>query len=249
MNRQAIIFEAPVYTIEAALKAFAGGVDRLELCADFGEGGTTPSLGVFRTIKKNIEIPVFVMIRPRGGDYIYSDLELEAMKEDIKFFMDHGADGFVFGILDESGRVNEAACRELLSLAKDKPCTFHRAFDLTRDMEEALDTLISLGFQRVLTSGGENSVGEGIQKIIRLLELAHNKIIIIPGGGTQTRHLLELNQNHQLCEIHASCKKVSASARNFNKHLKPAYLPDLEGRFLTVDEDLVREFKSLLSSL
>ncbi|MEX2511962.1 MAG: copper homeostasis protein CutC [Cyclobacteriaceae bacterium] len=249
MKGQTIILEAPVYTIDAAMKAFAGGVDRLELCADFSEGGTTPSLGVFRTIKRSIDIPVFVMIRPRGGDFNYSEKELEAMKEDIQFFKDHGADGFVFGILDETGGVNEAACRELLSLAKNKPCTFHRAFDLCIDMEEALDTIISLGFDRILTSGGENSVGEGIQKIIRLLDLANNKIIIIPGGGTQTNHLLELNQNHQLREVHASCKKVSATAGHPIKHLKRSFLPELEGEFLTVDEDLIREFKKVLSSI
>ena len=249
MKGHSIILEAPVYTIDAAMKAFAGGVDRLELCADFTEGGTTPSLGVFRTIKRSMDIPVFVMIRPRGGDFIYSEKELEAMKEDILFFKNHGADGFVFGILDETGRVNKAACRELLSLAKNKPCTFHRAFDVTTDMEEAIDTLISLGFHRILTSGGENSVGEGIQKIKRLLDLANNRIIIMPGGGTQTEHLLELNQNHQLREVHASCKKVSATESDHKKHLKRSILPELEGAFLTVDEDLVREFKKVLSNI
>src|SRR5690606_2952844 len=152
-----ILLESPVYTLEAALLAAEYGVDRLELCADFGEGGVTPSAGMLSYLKSKIQIPIFVMIRPRGGDFFYSGEELEVMEKEIEILKSFGADGFVFGVLDAKGSVNKKACSILIRAAGGKPCTFHRAFDASSDMEKALEAVIACGFDRILTSGGKNN--------------------------------------------------------------------------------------------
>ncbi|HSF54264.1 MAG TPA: copper homeostasis protein CutC, partial [Algoriphagus sp.] len=180
-----ILLEAPVFNLQGALEAAQFGVDRLELCANFPEGGETPSAGMLRFLKSEVDIPVFVMIRPRGGDFVYSQKELIVMKQDIQLLGELGADGFVFGILDEMGKVNEAACQMLLRAVGNKPCTFHRAFDASSDLDDSLEKIIHLGFQRILTSGGKNSLTEGLPVIQDLLQKASNRIIIMPGGGTK----------------------------------------------------------------
>src|SRR5690606_32553372 len=135
-----------------ALSAADYGVDRLELCADFGEGGTTPSAGMLAHIKASVDIPVFVMIRPRGGDFFYSEGEIEVMKRDIAFFKSLGADGFVFGVLDKPGDVGCFVCCRMLQGAGDSPCTFHRAIDAAADGMKSIENVISLGSARLLTS-------------------------------------------------------------------------------------------------
>jgi copper homeostasis protein len=250
MSSKKIVFEAPVYTMEAALKACKYGVDRLELCADYCEGGTTPSPGMFEVIKKNVDIPLFVMIRPRGAGFMYSSYELEAMKADIQHFYKQGADGFVFGILDKEGKVDEKACQALRMAAGEKPCTFHRAFDTIKNQEEALETIVRLGFKRILTSGGKNTVGEGLDKLVKLLDLAQNRIIVVPGGGTKAGHLQTLNRNQQLKEIHASCKMTrSLDSGQRQVGVKLSLLPEMEGKLLTVDKEKIQEIKSAISNL
>ncbi|MFC4873344.1 copper homeostasis protein CutC [Negadavirga shengliensis] len=245
-----VLLEAPVYTLEAALNAEKYGVDRLELCADFAEGGTTPSAGMLTVIKRKIRIPVFVMIRPRGGDFVYLDEELEAMKQDIRILADCGADGFVFGVLSDKGKVNEAACKVLVESADGRPCTFHRAFDLLTEMEEALETIIGCGFQRLLTSGGKNSVGEGIDNVLKIMEKGGDRITVMPGGGTKATHLPVLFQSKYLKEIHASCKTYRDSKSiPLNAHLLLSLLPENEGKILTIDRDKVRQIKAILSDL
>src|SRR5690606_28383819 len=144
-----VLLEAPVYTLEAALLAAQSGVARLELCADFAEGGTTPAAGLLSFIKSRVNIPVFVMIRPRGVDFVYLPEELEVMKADIQILKSYGADGFVFGVLEPDGRVNQEACRSLLSVAGGLPCTFHRAFDASADLDQSLEAVIQCGFDRI----------------------------------------------------------------------------------------------------
>lgn len=245
-----IVLESPVYTMEAALLACEFGADRLELCADFCEGGTTPSPGMFEVIRKNVNIPIFVMIRPRGGGFVYSEQELEVMEADIRHFHKLGADGFVFGILDMDGRVDQKACLALLLAAGEKPCTFHRAFDWIKNQEEALESIVDLGFKRILTSGGANTVEEGLDNLIKLLDLAQNRIIVIPGGGTKAGHLQALNQNNQLKEIHASCKMTrSLVSGHLQGGVKLSLLSEMEGKLLTVDKRKFQEIKSAISNL
>lgn len=241
-----ILLEAPVFNLQAALEAAQFGIDRLELCSNFPEGGETPSAGMLRFLKSEVDIPVFVMIRPRGGDFVYSQKELIVMKQDIKLLTEFGADGFVFGILDEKGVVNEAACEMLLRAAGDKPCTFHRAFDASADLDDSLRKIIHLGFQRILTSGGKNTLSEGLPVLLKLLEKAKDQIIIMPGGGTKPEHVPILNQSGYLKEVHASCKIIKPSANEFvNKGLSFSLMPLDFTQHFGVDPELVNEFKSV----
>ena len=246
-----ILLESPVYTLEAALLAAENGVDRLELCADFGEGGTTPSLGLLKVIKSKVDVPVFVIIRPRGGDFIYNDLEISVMKEDIKSFLSHGADGFVFGILNKEGEVNKTACQQLISSAGEKPCTFHRAFDVLEDKKGALEQIIQLGFKRILTSGGENRVMEGLPLILELLMQANGRIIILPGGGLMLQDIADLNMTGLLKEIHASCKQFRPSSmpQGINEHLRLSQMEEIEGKVLTIDPQIMAALVGYLNNL
>lgn len=242
-----ILLEAPVFNTEAALKAAEFGVHRLELCADFGEGGTTPSTGTLDFLKSEIAIPVFAMIRPRGGDFIYEKEELEVMENDIKLLKNLGADGFVFGVLDEVGQVDHEACKKLIDAADGLPCTFHRAFDITVDKRLALESIIACGFSRILTSGGENTVTKGLENIKTFMSWADNRIIIMPGGGTKPVHVMDLKLTGTLQEVHASCKTFRPSKSRY-EHPSVSLSSDPENfkQVLTVDQYQVQEFLKVL---
>lgn len=238
-----ILLEAPVFTVEAGLKAAEYGVDRLELCSDFGEGGETPSVGALSFLKEKIQIPVFVMIRPRGGDFVYSQEELYVMRKDIAILKSHGADGFVFGVLDKNGQVDKEACKYLMYAVEDSPCTFHRAFDISRDKDKAIEDIISCGFQRILTSGGENDVTKGMSNIQKWLDQVSNQIIIMPGGGLKSSHISQLNKTGKLMEVHASCKTYRPSESNFaHPSVSLSNDPNAFRQVLTIDRNLVNEF-------
>lgn len=238
-----IILEAPVFNVEAALDAAEFGIDRLELCANFPEGGETPSAGMLKFLKTEIDIPVFVMIRPRGGDFAYSQKELMVMKRDIELLGDLGADGFVFGVLDNQGFVETDSCKSLLRAASGKPCTFHRAFDASADYFDSLEKIISCGFDRILTSGGKNSVTEGMDTLKELLVKAKDRISIMPGGGTKPEHLLELNKTGFLREIHASCKTWKFSTNNYvNPDVSFSADPKNFTHHLRIDQHVVNQF-------
>jgi copper homeostasis protein len=238
-----LVLEAPVFTVEAALKAAEFGVHRLELCSDFGEGGETPSAGNLAFLKGKISIPIYVMIRPRGGDFVYTSDELEVMSQDIKILKSLGADGFVFGVLDQEGKVDKVACKKLISETKGLPCTFHRAFDICKDKEKALEDIIDCGFKRILTSGGENTVSLGMGNILDYLNLAGERIIIMPGGGLKPEHISQLKSTGQLKEIHASCKTYrSTESKYFHPKVSLSNDPDAFKQVLTLDEDAVKKF-------
>ncbi len=242
-----VLLEAPVFNLQGAMEAAQFGIDRLELCANFPEGGETPSAGMLRFLKSEVDIPVFVMIRPRGGDFVYSQKELIVMKQDIQLLDELGADGFVFGVLDELGKVNEAACEMLLRAAGNKPCTFHRAFDASSDLDDSLEKAIDLGFQRILTSGGKNSLTEGLGVIQELLRKADDRIVIMPGGGTKAEHIPILKQSGYLKEVHASCKLAKPSPNQFvNPGLSFSSMPLDYSMHFGVDPGLVGEFKKVL---
>ncbi|MBN3584294.1 copper homeostasis protein CutC [Algoriphagus aestuarii] len=245
-----ITLEAPVFSVEAALEAAEFGVNRLELCSNFPEGGETPSAGMLKFLKSEIDIPVFVMIRPRGGDFAYSQKELMVMKRDIELLGEIGADGFVFGPLDYYGGVNVDACETLVRTASGKPCTFHRAFDVVADHFDALEKIISLGFDRILTSGGKNSVTEGSEMILRLLETAKERISIMPGGGTKPEHVVTFSKTGYLKDIHASCKIWKSNQNKFvNPNVSFSDDPDAFLKHLRVDQQTVENFKQAIESL
>lgn len=242
-----VILESPVFNVEAALDAAEYGVDRLELCANFPEGGETPSAGMLKFLKTEIDIPVFVMIRPRGGDFAYSQKELMVMKRDIELLGELGADGFVFGVLDKQGLVDTDSCKSLLRAASGKPCTFHRAFDVSADYFDSLEKIISCGFARVLTSGGKNSVTEGMDLLKELLVKGGNRISIMPGGGTKPEHVSELGKTGFLKEIHASCKTWKPSS---NQYFNPAVSFSDDPRSFThhlrIDQTVVNQFLEVI---
>ena len=239
-----ILLECPVYTVEAALLAEKCGVDRIELCADMGEGGTTPSLGLFSFLRKRLSIPIMVMIRPRGGDFIYSADELEVMATDILLLKEAGASGFVFGVLTPDGQVNEAACKQLIEQTGGLPCTFHRAIDVSVSIFDALESVIACGFKRVLTSGGSNTVVEGMPVIQSMLEQAGHRIVVMPGGGTRVDLLDSLVQTGFLKEIHSSCKRFRASTGLFHKGtVKLSADTESVGNVMTIDPLLVEAYR------
>ncbi|WP_234567192.1 copper homeostasis protein CutC [Rhodohalobacter sp. 614A] len=240
-----ILLESPVFNIEAALKAYKYGVDRLELCSSYPEGGLTPGAGLFTFLKSKIDIPIFVMIRPRGGNFVYSAEEVEVMKEEIRIFSSLGADGFVFGILDKNGSVQKNPCKELVDLAGEKPCTFHRAFDASADFKKSLDDVIDCGFKRILTSGGKNNVSEGLPVLLELLKKAKDQIIIMPGGGMMPELMEPMRETAYLKEVHASCKKIERPGKLYeNEEVQFSTAPLGFNENLSVDQKKVLHFKS-----
>jgi len=203
MNNQ-LVLEACIGSAEAAIAAQEGGADRVELCANLLEGGTTPSAGTIQLARQRVEIGLNVMIRPRGGDFCYSDVEFEIMKLDIELAKNLGADGVVFGILAEDGTVDAERTAALTELARPLNVTFHRAFDVTRDPYEALETLIGLGIDRILTSGQESSVLEGLDLITDLVQKAGDRIVIMPGAGITERNVKKIVAQSRAKEIHVA---------------------------------------------
>ncbi|XP_048863018.1 copper homeostasis protein cutC homolog [Brienomyrus brachyistius] len=214
------LMEVCVDSVESAINAERGGAGRLELCSSLLEGGITPSIGLLRVVKQFVHIPVYSMIRPRGGDFLYSDREVEVMKVDIELMKSQGADGLVLGALTEDGRIDTELCVELLSVCRPLPVTFHRAFDMVRDPVVALETLISLGFERVLTSGCDISALEGLPLIKRMVEQAKGRIAIMPGGGVSERNLQRILEGSGAQEFHCSARCNRDSNMKFrNPHV------------------------------
>jgi len=197
-----ILFEICIDTVEAAIASQEGGANRVELCDNLVEGGTTPSAGTIALARKNIDIDLNVIIRPRGGDFCYSDIEFEVMKYDIEQAKQLGANGVVIGLLNEDGSVDVERTKALVKLARPLSVTFHRAFDMARDPFEALEALISLGIDRVLTSGQESSVLEGLDLITDLVQKAGDHIIIMPGGGITERNVNKIVAQSGVKEVH-----------------------------------------------
>ena len=207
MNNNAsdnLIFEICIDSVEGAVAAQEGGGHRVELCANLLEGGTTPTAGSIELARKKIDIDLNMMIRPRGGDFCYSPVEIEIMKLDIEQAKRLGADGVVIGLLNPDGTIDAEQTRILTDLARPLNVTFHRAFDMTRDPFEAMETLISLGIDRLLTSGQEITVLEGLDLITELVEKAGDRIIVMPGGGITDRNIGKIVSQCQPREIHVA---------------------------------------------
>jgi len=202
-----ITFEACVDSVESSLNAQHGGADRIELCADLLEGGITPSYAMLKLVLEKLKIPVNVLVRPRGGDFLYTDYEFEVMKRDVEFCKQSGVNGVVIGILNDDGTIDKTRTQELMEAARPMSVTFHRAFDMTRDPIEALNTLIELGVERLLTSGLEADVYKGISTLKKMVEYADNRIVIMPGGGVTEINIKEVVERTGVNEIHASARE------------------------------------------
>ncbi len=236
-----MVLEVCLDSLDSALAAQEGGADRIELCSSLAEGGLTPSLGFLETVRQHLSIPIQVMIRPRGGDFCYSELELEVMQRDIEYAKKAGADGVVFGLLNPDGTIAVEATRNLLVLAHPLSVTFHRAFDLTRDPLEALQVLMDLGVNRVLTSGQAASAFEGLELISRLLETAQGQIVIMPGGGVEK--YLKAILKTGLQEIHLSGRTKQESPMQFRRGGVSMGSDSAEYSRLITDATRIRQIK------
>lgn len=195
--------EIACFNEASAMIAAQENVDRIELCEDYSLGGITPHLGTLQKLKDQFSTPVFVMIRPRGGDFNYNEKEFEKMKSDLLMLKEAGADGFVFGILNYDNTFDYRRNLELVKLAGVLPCTFHRAFDRIEGQKKALEQVIDCGFKTVLTSGGESTAMEGLEKLKKLQEQADERITILVGGGVRASNAGVLKNNFD--NLHSAC--------------------------------------------
>ena len=212
-----MIFEICLDSVDGVRAARDAGAARVELCANLLEGGTTPSLGLIRRARTVAGIRLHVIIRPRGGDFLYDEDEFAAMRTDIAAAKAEAADGVVIGMLDAEGRLDRARMAELVALARPMAVTCHRAFDMTRDPAEALETLIALGIERVLTSGQEASVLEGLPLIASLVRQAAGRIVVMPGGGITARNIDRIIAGSGATELHFAAMQPVESAMRFRR--------------------------------
>jgi len=216
MPESRIPLEICLDSVESAVAAAQGGADRVELCADLMEGGITPSAGLIAAVRQKISIGLQVMIRPRGGDFCYTAYEFEIMRKDTRMAKQLGANGVVFGILDEDGKVDVNRTRELVELARPLNVTHHRAFDMTNDLFRALEDIISTGADRILTSGGEATVSAGLATIQRLIKAAGSRIAIMPGGGITVQDVRQIVEQSGAREIHVGLATELPSPMRFH---------------------------------
>ncbi|GAC1640066.1 MAG: copper homeostasis protein CutC [Candidatus Acidiferrum sp.] len=198
-----LLLEITVESVSAAIAAERGGANRIELCADLSVGGLTPSEQLMRETRAAINIPIFAMIRPRAGNFVYSVQELSQIRNEIALAKSCGMDGLVFGILHADGTVDVERTRELVELSRPLPVTFHRAFDETPDLYAALESVISTGAMRILTSGGKPSAVAGAGVLADLVRAAANRITILPGAGISARNLPEIVRLTGASEFHS----------------------------------------------
>lgn len=204
-------FEICANSAESCVAAQAGGAHRVELCASMPEGGTTPSFGEIRLARKLIDIRLHVIIRPRGGDFLYTPLELDIMEEDIHIARQAGADGVVFGCLTPEGDLDMPAMRRLMKISEGMSVTFHRAFDYVRSPEQVLEHLIDLEVNRVLTSGQQPTAMQGASLLAELVRQAAGRIVIMPGCGVNEWNIAELAACTGASEFHFSARELKES--------------------------------------
>jgi copper homeostasis protein len=213
------MLEICIDRVSSAVAAAAGGADRVEICADLPEGGTTPSAGMIRGVRAAFSGGLMVIIRPRGHDFLFTEAEMEVMLHDIGVARDLGADGVVIGCLTADGRVDRQRCQRLIDAAGPLDITFHRAFDMTRDMGKALEDIIGMGIRRILSSGGQPNVPAGIPQLAALVKQAAGRAAIMPGGGVTEDNLEEIVRATGVSEIHLSARApVRGGMTFFNPH-------------------------------
>ena len=213
---QKYLLEISVQTVEAALAAERGGADRIELCSNLNVGGLTPSHDLLRAARKAVRIPIFSMIRPRAGDFVYSTSEFAEMKRSIAETRECGMDGVVLGILTKDNRVDVARTQELVEIATPLPVTYHRAFDETVDLRQGLEDVIQAGARRILTSGGAATALAGAALLAELVAAAADRIVILPGAGISATNIAEVVRCTSAREFHSGLSSVLPySTRDF----------------------------------
>lgn len=237
------LLEVAANSVASALAAQTGGAARIELCASLDEGGVTPSHGTIVHARAGITIPLYVLIRPRAGDFVYTDAELAAMLDDIAHCRSLGCDGVVIGALTPDGEVDRDACARFVDAAHGMGLTFHRAFDVAEDKAAALETVIELGFERVLTSGGMPSAIAGAPLLARLVAQAGPRITIMPGSGIEPTNIAALRDVTGARELHASAKRRIPSV--MRRSLAPAL--GMDAGETRSDVDIIRALVAALA--
>lgn len=212
--------EIACFNLTSAVIAQENGADRVELCAGIEVGGTTPDFEITKKVRELIDIDLNVMIRPRGGNFVYSDAEFEQMKLEIIEFKKLNVNGFVFGILNEDNSINTIQNTELVNLAKPFPCTFHRAFDEVSNVFQSLEEIIEYGFQTILTSGQGKNVVDGVNRLSELVSKANNRIIIMPGGGLRSNNINFIVQKTKATFYHSSAITEETKTANVEEIIR-----------------------------
>ncbi|MBK7735263.1 MAG: copper homeostasis protein CutC [Chitinophagaceae bacterium] len=237
-----MLLEIIAFNIQSCATIQNAGAQRIELCGNPTEGGTTPSYGFIKAAREVTGIQLFPIIRPRGGDFLYSNEEFEIMKSEIKLCKEFGCDGVVIGLLNADGTIDKKRTAALVSLAYPLEVTFHRAFDRVKDMYIALEDVIEAGCGRILTSGLFPTAEQGMGNLQKLVEAANNRIVIMPGSGVRSDNINIIAQKTGASEFHSSARILSASLmQHYNKNMNETL------EYNTVDEDEVKNWLRQLS--
>jgi len=240
MNK--LTLEIATSDFKSSFAAAKGGADRIELCNNLAEGGTTQSESIIKHCREKLAIEIFPIVRPRGGDFLYTNDEYRIMAEDVQTCKELNCDGVVIGLLHADGNIDVDRTARLVELAYPMEVTFHRAFDRCRDPFEALEQLITLGCTRILTSGQQQTAPEGINMIAELVKAADQRIIIMPGSGVRKENIQQLLQHTGATEFHSSLRKKIGSEMQF-RH--PAFGDESYEYYSVVEED-VRNLRKAL---
>lgn len=242
--------EICIDSVESAVAAERGGADRVELCSDLLEGGITPSAGLIAAVRRSITIGVYVMIRPRGGDFTYTDAEFAVMQEDIRRARELGADGLVLGVLNEEAGVDVPRTVKLVRLADSLPVTFHRAIDMTPDPAGAVKAVIDTGACRILTSGGAAKVTEGLDTVARMVAAAGDRLSVMAGSGIGPKTIAGIAAATGVSEFHAALRTTFPSPVRYRKEeVMMGAIPDREYLRFSLHEDRVRALRAALETL
>jgi copper homeostasis protein len=245
-----ILLEVCIDSVESAINSERGGADRVELCAGLYEGGITPSAGMIAAVRKKIEIGLCVMIRPRGGDFFYSADEFGIMQRDILIAKQLGANGVVFGILNTHGMVDKERMRQLIDMARPLKVTCHRAFDMSCDLEQALEDLVAVGADSVLTSGSKRSAVDAMPTLKHLVQQAAGRISVMVCGELSTANVKAVLGYSNATEVHAGLGTTVTSPMKFrNQKIEMGTLTNSEYQHAVVKESSVRELRAAIDSL
>jgi copper homeostasis protein len=244
MEDKKYIIEIATSDFSTTKSAVNGGADRIELCANLAEGGTTPSYGTIKKCREAFDVLLYPIIRPRGGDFLYSEDEFEIMLKDVKLCKELGCDGVVIGLLNADGTIDLKRTARLIESAYPMGVTFHRAFDRCRDPLEAIEQLIELGCERILTSGQQPTVNEGIDLIAALNKKAGERIIIMPGSGVRKENIKMLAEKTGCIEFHSSLRGKEKSKMEF---IHPAFADSGESYMNNAIKE--EDVKALLDAL
>ena len=244
-----MILEVCVDSVESAVNAKLGDADRIELCGDLVVGGITPSLALYERIREKVDIPIHVLLRPRFGDFLYSEEELEVLIRQAKMFAEAGADNLVIGCLTADGRLDLEAMKKIMDAAGETPCNLHRAFDMCRDLDEALEDAKTLGVKSILTSGGHASAKEGA-KVLDNLKKNAGDIDIMAGAGMNAQNIKFMLNTTSITSFHMSGKKVLESKMEYRNPKVSMGLPSLsEYEIIQTDVHEVRAAKLIMNMI